>query len=547
LFALIIAAETREIRMEDLDIKRLDHHGLVMGVIKDLGIIDHINARLGVHEDEKTTVGERIAAMIINGLGFTDQPLSLVADFFEDLPLDRLFGRPIEAKDFNRFALARALDRVYEYGDSTLFAEIAAIACIAEGVDRSIQSLDTTSFSMTGEYDGETPEGCIKIVHGYSKDHRSDLRQCIIELMVSHDGDVPVHMKSWDGNAADCTIFRERSTELLKQFELGQMKCLVADSKFYTKENSKNWHLIQYITRIPENIKEAKDYIKKAVELNVWESHSNKKLFYRKFDVSHYNTKQRWIVCYSNESYQRVVKTIDKKVQREADEIKKQLKKLCSQKFSCSKDAKKIAIDMTKKWNFHAPDQIEVKLKEKIYQIEVQYRVLKEVVEKEKHEKSCFILGSNLLPTDYTDEEVITGYKNQQAVERGYRFLKDPYFFAQGFFLKKPERISALIMVMTLSLLIYSIAQRRLRKALKEQNEILPDRDKKAIKKPTLRWALHLLRGVHCVSQKIGGEMRYSLQGMSETKKKIIRLMGGGGMRIYSLEETILLQQRITQ
>jgi hypothetical protein len=78
-------------------------------------------------------------------------------------------------------------------------------------------------------------------------------------------------------------------------------------------------------------------------------------------------------------------------------------------------------------------------------------------------------------------------------------------------------------------------------------DEILPDRDKKAIKKPTLRWALHLLRGVHCVSQKIGDEMRYSLQGMSETKKKIIRLMGGEGMRIYSLGETILLQQRITQ
>ena len=329
--------------------------------------------------------------------------------------------------------------------------------------------------------------------------------------MVSHDGDVPVHMKSWDGNAADCTIFRERSTELLKQFELGQMKCLVADSKFYTKENSKNWHLIQYITRIPERINEAKAYIKKAVELNVWESHSNKNIFYRKFDVSHYNTKQRWIVCYSNESYQRVVKTIDKKVQREADAIKKQLKKLCSQKFSCSKDAKKIATDMTKKWNFHAPDQIEVKPKEKIYQIEVQYRVLKEVVEKEKHEKSCFILGSNLLPTDYTDEEVITGYKNQQAVERGYRFLKDPYFFAQGFFLKKPERISALIMVMTFKKADFTLG------------------------------VAFIARGsVHCVSQKIGDEMQYSLQGVSETKKKIIRLMGGGGMRIYSLEETIL-------
>ena len=132
MFAFIIAAEMREIHMEDLDIKRLDHHGLV----------------------------------------------------FEGLPLDRLFGRPMEAKDLNRFALARALDRIYEYGDSTLFSEIASMACVAEGVDRSIQSLDTTSFSMTGEYVGETEEDCIKIVHGYAKDHRPDLKQCVTELIV---------------------------------------------------------------------------------------------------------------------------------------------------------------------------------------------------------------------------------------------------------------------------------------------------------------------------------------------------------------------------
>jgi transposase len=72
--------------MNNLDIKRLDHHGLVMGVIKDLGIIDQINAHVGQYDDEKTSVGDRIAAMIINGLGFTDQPLSLLSDFFTDLP-----------------------------------------------------------------------------------------------------------------------------------------------------------------------------------------------------------------------------------------------------------------------------------------------------------------------------------------------------------------------------------------------------------------------------------------------------------------------------
>ena len=256
----------------------------------------------------------------------------------------------------------------------------------------------------------------------------------------------------------------------------------------------------------------------------------------------HYDTEQRWMVCYSNESYQRVVKTIDKQVKKEADEIKKQLNKLGSQKFSCSTDAKKTADDVAKKWKFHVVNRMNIDLKETVYRIDVQYNLSKEVVEKVKREKACFILASNFSPAEYADEALITHYKNQQTVERGYRFLKDPYFFAQGFFLKKPERISTLIMVMTLSLLVYSIAQRRLRKALQVQNEILPDRNKKPMKKPTMRWVFHLLRGIHWVTQKVESERRYGMHGMNETKEKIVRLMGGGALIIYGLPEAVLLQ-----
>lgn len=50
------------------------------------------------------------------------------------------------------------------------------------------------------------------------------------------------------------------------------------------------------------------------------------------------------------------------------------------------------------------------------------------------------------------------------SVERGFRFLKDPLFFADSLFLKKPERIMALVMIMGLALLIYALAERQLRR-----------------------------------------------------------------------------------
>jgi transposase len=63
-----------------------------------------------------------------------------------------------------------------------------------------------------------------------------------------------------------------------------------------------------------------------------------------------------------------------------------------------------------------------------------------------------------------SDAEVISAYKGQSHVEGGFRFLKDPLFFVSSLFVKKPNRIAGLLMVMTLALLVYSVAQRRLRK-----------------------------------------------------------------------------------
>jgi len=62
--------------------------------------------------------------------------------------------------------------------------------------------------------------------------------------------------------------------------------------------------------------------------------------------------------------------------------------------------------------------------------------------------------------------EVIAGDKGQSAVEGGCRFLKAPGVFVSSLFVKKPSRIQGLLMVMYLALLVYSVAQRRMRAQL---------------------------------------------------------------------------------
>ena len=71
--------------------------------------------------------------------------------------------------------------------------------------------------------------------------------------------------------------------------------------------------------------------------------------------------------------------------------------------------------------------------------------------------KGLFILGTNDLNDALDMQFLLDEYKSQQAVERGFRFLKSPDFLASSLFLKKPERIEALLMIMTCSLMIYLI------------------------------------------------------------------------------------------
>ena len=54
-------------------------------------------------------------------------------------------------------------------------------------------------------------------------------------------------------------------------------------------------------------------------------------------------------------------------------------------------------------------------------------------------------------------------------------FLKDPLFFADSLFLKKPERIIALRMIMGMALLIYILVERQLRLLLAKNNATIPD------------------------------------------------------------------------
>lgn len=75
----------------------------------------------------------------------------------------------------------------------------------------------------------------IEINYGYSRDHRPDLKQFILDLICSGDGDVPLFLRVADGNEADKAVFAQVLVDFKKQLTLDTL--MVADSALYSEAN----------------------------------------------------------------------------------------------------------------------------------------------------------------------------------------------------------------------------------------------------------------------------------------------------------------------
>ena len=113
--------------------------------------------------------------------------------------------------------------------------------------------------------------------------------------------------------------------------------------------------------------------------------------------------------------------------------------------------------------------------------------------------KGFFVLSTNDMDANFSVQEMLKTYKSQQSVERGFRFLKSPDFLVSAIFLKKPERIEALLMVMTLCLLVYAAIEHKIREKLRENGENFLDQKKNPTQNPTARWVFFCFLGLHII------------------------------------------------
>lgn len=112
----------------EIEVKNLDHLGIVAGIIDQIGLVEEIDRYIDKHPQQILSTGQVVKAMILNGLGFVSAPLYLFSEFFQGKATEHLLGKGIEAKHLNDDRLARALDSLWNQGLSCLFTRIALLS-----------------------------------------------------------------------------------------------------------------------------------------------------------------------------------------------------------------------------------------------------------------------------------------------------------------------------------------------------------------------------------------------------------------------------------
>ncbi|MFN6271931.1 MAG: IS1634 family transposase [Microcystis sp.] len=549
-----------KLKPQEIEIQNIDHLGIVAGIIDSIGIVEIINELIGVEKDEKVNAGQVVKAMIINGLGFVSKPLYMFPEYFETIACEHLIGAGVKPEYLNDDKLGRVMDKLFIKGLDTIFFIIAVKAAQKFGVSLSTSHLDSSSIHVHGQYNTSLPEVIfenqkignnqeleeiavkspkeITITYGYSRDHRPDLKQFIIEMICSGDGDIPIFLKLASGNQADSSCFGQIAVEYHKQLEVNSL--IVADSALYTESNLKMMSDLQWLCRVPLSIKAAKSLISTIPESEFIDSTIPGYKLVSKTE-NYAGIEQRWLVVQSQERRESDLRKLTQKITKAESKAVLDLKKLSQERFACEADAIKALSKLSTQFKYHQINESKVtpaKSNKKDSLNEISYQISATVCQDESKintellSAGRFIIATNVLNSqELSDDSMLREYKAQQSCERGFGFLKDPLFFADSIFLKSPERIESMGMIMGLCLLVYTLAQRQIRNALKESKSTIKNQLGKATNSPTLRWIFQCFHCIHLITL----NQEEHISNWNKDRDFILRLLPDDCLRYYQL------------
>jgi len=321
-------------------------------------------------------------------------------------------------------------------------------------------------------------------------------------------------MRTGDGNESDKAVFGQILVEFKRRINLDSI--MVADSALYSQENLKTIEDLKWITRVPLTLKKAKDLIQsmsieslkdleniEPEEKELIVKLQEKGYKWKETIVNYGGVKQRWLIVESESRKKSDWQRLEEQIKKEESKAGKLLRKLEKEEFENLAQGQYKLNQINKFLKLTSIKEVQVieivsKANKKNYKFTGKIELENEEIQKKRQEAGRFILATNILDEQkLKPHEILNEYKNQQGSERGFGFLKDPLFFADSFFVKKPERVETILFLMSLCLLVYNLGQRELRNSLKRAKTGVKSQIGKLTDHPTLRWIFQCFQGIH--------------------------------------------------
>lgn len=439
----------------------------------------------------------------------------------------------LNAEPVSDDVLARSLERLFRIDRATLQTKLTMATVRKFEVDVSQIHNDSTSIKLYGQYRRQSKKG-IALKRGYSKDHRPDLNQLLYNLSVARDGAVPIHFKSHDGNKTDDTLHIDNWLELRRLVETSKF-LYVADSKLCTAETMLRIDREhgRFVTVVPRTRSETRTFATECYEATVrWKRLTRRRSTRRKglYDiysttVDSYQMEEGFRLYWYRSSEKR-----KRDAESRKDRIERAIQKLMALNEKKTRGRRteasllKKANDVLAKCRVSAWLSVSVKHREhekftkttrgkpspeatytrKVRRIP--YLIVKrneEQIARSKAMDGIFPLTTN---TDLTAREALEAYKYQPHIEKDFARTKSDFLVAPVF-LKKNERIEALMFVVYVADLVAALVQRDLRRAMKDRGiealQTLPEG--RSSKTPTWEQIQRLFAN-HCKYEVLRGE-----------------------------------------
>jgi transposase len=512
----------------EIEVYPVHHLPILKAYADQLGLVSLINHY--VPTEMNVDAGTIVLGLVLDTLSGRS-PLYRLEEFFAHQDTELLLGKALPPHAFNDDTVGRVLDRLDDFGTMRLFTACAVRAAMRFGLERRYVHFDTTSRSVWGEYQyAETQDLPFQVTYGYSKDKRPDLKQFLLSTLCV-DRAVPMWGKPEDGNASDKTLkttLWSEIAQLLAQYGVQPGAYIyIADAALVTEDSLAALRDTLFITRLPATYSACGRVIAEAVAHNHWEevgvlaqtppTKRRPGTYYKvaEGEVTLYGKPYRAVVVHSSSQDQRRQQRLVQELQASYATLAATVREAARQEYCCHADAEAAAtklralqsayhgVDVTVKecptYGPGRPSSTRPRVgKARRYGLQVTLHERAEVIARKTQETGCFVLLTNV-PTAgeraHRAGDVLRAYKEQHGIEQNYGFLKDP-LIVNSLFLKKPERIEALGLVLLLALLLWRLVERTLRVHVETTGQPLTGWDKKATQKPTAFMLMTKFAGV---------------------------------------------------